>query len=126
MIKSKRLKNFILACSIVFVIFLLSLCLSIRFFNSINPIRSLIGVSKILWTDTPYVKVQDFSTPRYLIKSDNFKSNYQKFVGEVMEVNGFIEIPENQMGSLRCFQNQKDTKYVLIQGNKYYMCCGID
>lgn len=126
MTKRKWVNRFLLACAIIFVVFLLSLCLSIRFFNSINPVRSLIGVSKILWTDTPYVKVQDFSTPRYLIKSGNFTSNYQKFVCEVMEVNGFIEMPEKQMGSLRCFENGKDTKYISIQGNKYYMRCGID
>lgn len=126
MIKSKWLKTTLLVLASALIIYLIGVCISVRFFDSTNPVRSAIGLAKILWTDSPYVQIQDTPVDKYLIKANDFEKHYGQFKNEVMESSGYVEIYSEQMGSQRSFKSENNSLTVTIRGNKHYMRCSVE
>lgn len=124
MLKKKWFKNFSVVLALLVVLYLFSACISVRFFRSLNPIRSAIAVIQVLFTDTNYAQVQQYPEQNFLIKTANYEKGAQELAQA--HLNGFVEKPEKQLGSMKYFESEDKIAIVIINGNKYYMRCSIE
>lgn len=126
MLQKKWFKTTMVIVTSIFVLYMVGICISVRFFHSTNPIRSAIGVIQVVCTDTNYAKIQE-KPEKYLFKTSTLMSTgFDSFVKNELEPKGYKEDPSQQLGSVFHFENGEQIALVTIHGNKYYMRCTVE
>lgn len=81
-------------------------------FGSKNPVRTAVGLYRVVVLDEPFVLVQDY--PQVFIAKPGSS------LKDWMENQGYHEMYNEQAGSLHKFTNGSDYKYIHFSGNGLY------
>ena len=111
-VKKFRIKKWCIV--IVCVIILSSVLVSYAMFRTFNPISTLVGLARIVMTDTEYVEIQKNS--RVILAKSN---DLQEFI-DFIESEGYTYSEDKRLGAMHFIEKNGVTESVLISGNGYY------
>lgn len=81
-------------------------------FGAKNPIRTAIGLYRVVVLDEPFALIQDYP--------EVFIARPGSSLKDWMENQGYHELYTDQTGSLHKFTNGRDYKYIHFSGNRFY------
>ena len=105
-------KIFFIFIVLFIILFVGATIFSISHFKVFNPVSSCFGMLQILFTEKEYIQVQKYPYKVVFSKPQAFE-NY-------MVEQGFNELKEEQLGSIRVFSNGDKKEIVSTRTNAYY------
>ena len=116
-------KVLIIVLSIIAIIILCASGFSIYKIQVINPISSCFGMLEILNTDKEYNVVQNLPYKVMLINSRIENKTPYDILEEYMNVRGFTQLKDEQMGTTLVFKKDNTIEKVDYTVNGYYAKC---
>jgi len=111
----KRFKKLGVVLVIILILSSASVIISMDKFNTPNPIKSGIGIAKIMLTDAKIVQIQKYPQV-YLAKPNNAQQTLINF----MEQRGYKYLENERMASTLVFGNEISKNYIEFSVNDYY------
>lgn len=109
----KHIKKTIFIIAFLLVLLGIAIFISLSKFNVENPFSVVTGLYKITFTDTEYVKIQEY--PKVIIAKPN---NANDLLNKYMESEGYYE--KDRLGAIIEFAQAESVNYVEFSVNKYY------
>lgn len=113
--KNKKVKISLEILILLIIILTIGMFVSISKFGVINPFQTAFGLSKIMFTDTDYVQIQD--KPKVIVSKPN--NAYEMFL-DFMKSEGYNYLEGEQLGSMFVFEKSGVQEKVIFSVNAYF------
>lgn len=113
----KSRKKLTVAFSVILCVCLVALAMLVSFakFDSVNLPKIIYAVAAVSSGNEDYVVIRG-NTKKVIIADPNDPDSFYKY----LEANGYVELEEERMGSMRAIEKDGVTEYVDVTGNGYY------